>query len=105
LTFGRWEGLTWQEVRRSDPKGAAGRERDKWGAVPPDGESYAMLTERVKDFLPLIRRDTVLVSHGGVARALMAMIGGIAARKACGEDIWQGRVLVFSKGSCRWFKA
>ncbi len=105
LTFGRWEGLTWKEVRQSDPKGAAGRERDKWGAVPPDGESYAMLTERVKTFLPLIRRDTVLVSHGGVARVLMAMIGGIAPRKASSEDIWQGRVLVFHNGRCEWFKS
>ena len=103
LTFGAWEGMTWKEVRRHDPAGAARRERDKWSAVPPEGESYAMLETRVRNFLEeSIRGDSVLVSHGGVARALMAIIGGIAPLRATGEDIWQGRVLVFEKGACRW---
>ncbi len=102
LTFGRWEGMTWKDVRRSDAGGAARRERDKWNAVPPDGESYAMLTERIRGFLPTLRQDSILVSHGGVARALMAMIGGIAEHRAASEEIWQGRVLVFREGSCRW---
>jgi broad specificity phosphatase PhoE len=102
LTFGRWEGLTWKDVRKSDPGGAAVRERDKWRAVPPEGESYEMLTARVAGFLPELRRETVLVSHGGVARVLMTMIGGISPANAAGADIWQGRVLVFENGACRW---
>jgi broad specificity phosphatase PhoE len=102
LTFGRWEGMTWKDVRRSDPKGALERERDKWRAVPPGGESYEMLTARVAGFMETLRRETVLVSHGGVARVLMSMIGGIAPEKASGADIWQGKVLVFDGGQCRW---
>lgn len=102
LTFGRWEGLTWKEVRRADPAGASLRERDKWGAVPPGGESYAMLAERVESFLPLLQRDTVLVSHGGVARVLMALLGGIAKQRATREDIWQGKVLVLKNGTHQW---
>jgi broad specificity phosphatase PhoE len=102
LTFGRWEGLTWKDVRRADPKGASERERDKWHAVPPDGESYQMLTERVAGFLPVLRRPSVMVSHGGVARALMVMLGGVSPANAASSDIWQGKVLVFEKGSCRW---
>ena len=104
LTFGRWEGMTWKEVRKSDPAGATRRERSKWHAVPPEGESYEMLTQRVAGFLPLIARDTVIVSHGGVARALMAMCGGISKAKACVANIWQGQVLVFSNRECRWVK-
>jgi probable phosphoglycerate mutase len=102
LTFGRWEGMTWKEVRRTDPVGASRRERDKWGAVPPEGESYAMLMERMRDFLPSLQGDSVLVSHGGVARVLMALIGGHAPSRAAAEDIWQGRVLVFRDGACSW---
>jgi broad specificity phosphatase PhoE len=102
LTFGLWEGQTWKEVRRSDPGAASRRERDKWSAVPPEGESYAMLTDRVRGFLPVIRRDTVIVSHGGVARVLMAMLGGYAERRAASEEIHQGKVLLFQAGACRW---
>jgi broad specificity phosphatase PhoE len=102
LTFGRWEGLTWRELKQADPEGAAARKRSKWTAVPPDGESYEMLARRVGDFLAVLRRDTALVSHGGVARALMTLIGGIQPDVAASADIWQGRVLVFADGNCRW---
>jgi probable phosphoglycerate mutase len=56
----------------------------------------------VQHFLPSLRGDSVLVSHGGVARVLMALIGGHAPSRAAAEDIWQGRVLVFRDGACRW---
>jgi broad specificity phosphatase PhoE len=102
LTFGTWEGMTWKEAKQSDPGRAAMRERDKWTAVPPDGESYVMLTERVRAFLPNLRGDSVVVSHGGVARALMVMLGGYSEKRAVSEDIWQGRVLVFRNGGCQW---
>jgi broad specificity phosphatase PhoE len=102
LTFGEWEGLTWKELRRRHPEAAAARQRDKWGYVPPRGESYAMLAERVRPVLQDLTRDTVMVSHGGVARALLALVGGVPAREAASVDIWQGRVLVISGPHHRW---
>ncbi|WP_046864649.1 histidine phosphatase family protein [Microvirga massiliensis] len=102
LTFGAWEGLTWKDVRERDPVEAASRERDKWGFVPPDGESYAMLTERVRPVIEAIARDTVIVSHGGVARAFLALTCGVSHRKAAGLDIWQGKVLVIEKNAYCW---
>ncbi|MFM9974340.1 MAG: histidine phosphatase family protein [Beijerinckiaceae bacterium] len=102
LTFGRWEGMTWKEVRRTDPAGASRREKDKWAAVPPDGESYAMLIERVLPFLSELRRESVLVSHGGVARVLMHMLAGKTPQDSARQDIWQGKVLLFQNGTCRW---
>jgi probable phosphoglycerate mutase len=102
LTFGDWEGLTWKELRRRDPEAAAARQRDKWDFVPPRGESYAMLAERVRPVLEDLTRDTVMVSHGGVARALLALVGGVPAREAASVDIWQGRVLVIRGPHHRW---
>ena len=102
LSFGRWEGLTWREVRRADPAGAAGRERDKWNAVPPDGESYEMLLERVSPFVSGLTADSLLVSHGGVARALMVLLGGTSRMDAPLIDIWQGKVLRFESGGWAW---
>ena len=51
ITFGEWEGLTWPEVRARDPEGVTARRADKWGFVPPGGESYAMLVERLRPWL------------------------------------------------------
>lgn len=102
LSFGAWEGLTWKEVRGRDPKAAAARERDKWGYVPPGGESYALLAERVAPALADLRRDTALVAHGGVARALLALLCGLDRAEAPRVEIWQGRVLVIAGGRFRW---
>jgi probable phosphoglycerate mutase len=102
LSFGRWEGLTWKEVRRADPQGAAARQRDKWSYVPPGGESYAMLADRVAPALAELSRDTVVVSHGGVARATLALRCGIAHTEAPVIDIWQGRILIIEGSRHSW---
>jgi probable phosphoglycerate mutase len=103
LTFGSWEGMTWKEVRKAVPVMAAARERDKWGYVPPDGgESYAMLADRIRPVLDGIERETVVVAHGGVARAFLSVACGVSTRHAASIDIWQGRVLVIENRNHRW---
>jgi probable phosphoglycerate mutase len=103
LTFGSWEGMTWKEVRKSEPQLAALRERDKWNYAPPGGgESYAMLADRVRPILDDLTRETVLVAHGGVARAFLAVACGVSTRHAASIDIWQGRVLVIEGRNHRW---
>lgn len=103
LTFGSWEGMTWKEVRKAEPQMAALRERDKWNYVPPGGgESYAMLTDRLRPVLDDLTRETVIVAHGGVARAFLAVCCGVNSRQAASMDIWQGRVLVIEGRNHRW---
>ncbi len=102
ITFGAWEGLTWPEVRASDPAGAAAREGAKWDYVPPDGESYAMLVERIRPAVAALTGPTVMVSHGGVARALLHDLCRVAPRQACRMDIWQGRVLAIEGDRFTW---
>ena len=102
LSFGAWEGLTWPEIEAQDPKGIRARTRDKWRFAPPGGESYAMLTERVRPWLERLTGDAFVVSHGGVARALMTLIAGVPPAKAADAPITQGRALAFEKGGCRW---
>ena len=46
--------------------------------------------------------DAFVVSHGGVARALMALVAGVAPPKAVNAPIAQGRALCFENGSCHW---
>jgi probable phosphoglycerate mutase len=61
-----------------------------------------MLAERVRPVLDDLTRDTVLVAHGGVARAFLALACGVSARDAAGIDIWQGKVLVIEGRRHRW---
>ena len=102
LTFGEWEGLTWPQVAKRDPAGARAREADKWNFAPPDGESYAMLAERLRPWLETLRADCFVVSHGGVARALMTLIAGVAPQAAENAAVWQGKAILFEGGGLQW---
>lgn len=102
ITFGSWEGLTWREVVKSDPDRAQARKRDKWGYVPPEGESYRMLCERIRPAIGALRGESVIVSHGGVARAVLALTGAADRHEATTMDIWQGRILRVSAGKADW---
>lgn len=102
MSFGEWEGFTWPQVKAHSPHMAAAREADKWSLQPPEGESYAMLAERIRPWLETLEQDTIAVAHGGVARVLMHLAGGAPTERAPVSDIWQGRVLVFGKGDYRW---
>lgn len=76
IDFGAFEGLTYQEVASRYPG-----KYDEWMTQPtsvvfPDGESFPMLSARVRDALEEIRRNhpgetVVTVSHGGVNRVAL----------------------------------
>jgi broad specificity phosphatase PhoE len=102
ISFGAWEGLAWPDIEARDPRGVKARRKDKWNFTPPGGESYAMLAERLRRWLDGLAGDAFVVSHGGVARALMLLIAGVAPAKAADAPIAQGRALCFENGSCRW---
>ena len=41
ISLGEWDGLTWSEIERRDPEGAA-RKLENWFTVtPPGGEEFA----------------------------------------------------------------
>jgi probable phosphoglycerate mutase len=100
LSFGRWEGFTFAELKQRDPDtlALAAREHDKWGFVPPGGESYADLLARVRQWHATVTRDTVAVAHGGVARTLIVHFGIEPPRAAPVHDIEQGVVYEFAPG-------
>jgi broad specificity phosphatase PhoE len=102
LSFGAWEGMRWPEIEARDPRGVKARNSDKWIYAPPGGESYATLAGRLRPWLDGLTADAFVVAHGGAARALMALIAGVAPAKAAEAPIVQGRALCFENGGCRW---
>jgi len=98
LSFGRWEGLTYKEVRALDRSVLAVRERDKWNFTAPEGESYAQLLVRVRDWHARLAGDAIVAAHGGVARVLMVLFGVRAPQDATQGDVVQGVVYEFGHG-------
>jgi broad specificity phosphatase PhoE len=95
LSFGDWEGETIAEIRARDPAAIAARERDKWSFEPPQGESYARLSQRIGAWYASLKEDTVAVAHGGTARALMVVLRLVPPATAPLIEVEQGVVYAF----------
>lgn len=95
-SFGEWQGRTYAEL------GAFGRGEDAsashrfWLApahsVPPGGESFVQVMERVADAVKRLTaahagRDIVCVAHGGSIRAALAMALGLQPEAALALSI------------------
>jgi len=96
IAFGEWEGLSYADVLKRDKDVVARRELDKWGFLPPGGESYAQVTARIADWYETVGRDTVVAAHGGTARALVAYLKLAPPLDATHYSIEQGVVYVFA---------
>jgi broad specificity phosphatase PhoE len=99
ISYGEWEGLTLPEIQVREPGVLARRERDKWDFTPAGGESYRDVASRVGKWYASVTRDTVVVAHGGVARALMANFHILPEEEATHTDVLHGVVYVFVDGT------
>lgn len=102
IGFGTWEGLNWHEIGRKYPDLVAARTKGKWHFLPPQGESYAQVAQRVSAFLEQCPQEACLVSHGGIGRVLLHLFAGQAPEAVVGLDIPQGRVLKLTNGAATW---
>ncbi len=89
LSFGEWQGLTYQEIGERDPEALAAWNRDRVNCRPPGGESLGAMAARVRDLLDDVHRDTrdgtvALVSHGGTIRIILCVLLGHPL-----ADYWQ----------------
>ena len=96
IGYGHWEGSTLAQMQLSDPELFASRQIDKWTVPPPNGESYASVQIRMRDWYDSLQADTVAVAHGGTARALMVALGIETPASASDLFIEQGVVYLFS---------
>jgi probable phosphoglycerate mutase len=102
ITFGAWEGFTLAELAARGGDDVARRAADKWGFVPPGGESYAMLATRIDRWLHGLTRDTVAVSHGAVGRVVEGRLRQVDPREVPMLEAPQDRVLVYRAGQAAW---
>ncbi len=82
--YGKWQGLTYAEVRARYPDLVAARRRDPFGFAPPQGESLGATYERVRRAIAAIAQEhldetVLIVTHGGPLRMLMVGLLGMPA--------------------------
>ncbi|MHC1727009.1 MAG: DVU_1551 family NTP transferase [Syntrophobacteraceae bacterium] len=80
INLGEWEGLSFDEVRKRDPKGFEERGRNLVHFTPPGGENFLECGRRVigvfYDILHSSKGNILIVGHAGVNRILLAQALG-----------------------------
>ncbi|MCM1135829.1 MAG: histidine phosphatase family protein [Clostridium sp.] len=78
ISFGKWEGYTWKEVRETFPKEYLIWRTNRRYEIPPMGESYQQLLGRLlpalSDIMEKEREDTLAVTHSAVIMTLMSYL-------------------------------
>jgi probable phosphoglycerate mutase len=107
IGFGDWEGLTIAEVEAAVPGAWARRQADRWTFAPPGGESYAMVAERVGDWLSLQPPDAklIVVCHGAVSRVLRGIYATLPPAEAVQLTQDQTNLYRLSDGRVETLKA
>lgn len=99
LSFGRWEGLTTMEVKTKFPAERRRRNADRWNFRPQNGESFAARVPSLLAFLESLHSPTVIVTHTGIIRLCLILLGARDREKALVEEISQDKIYLWSKGS------
>jgi len=83
--FGRWEGLTWDEIVAADPRLTGLDSTAAKLYTPEGGESFAQVSARAKSFLDdLTGQDfaaAAVVTHAGVLHAVFSVLGLAPAQR------------------------
>jgi alpha-ribazole phosphatase len=79
LSFGIWEGMTYDEIMQKWPQEYKGWQADPYNEKPPEGETLSELCERVSKFLMKAAQDhpegrILAVSHAGPIRAILSVL-------------------------------
>lgn len=103
--FGDWQNRTWEEVRQETPAAVEQREKNKWNTIAPgpDGESYAMLYQRIISWLDTLQDKTICVSHGGINRCLQKHFLKLKEEEAVKILVPQDKIMAIRNGEISWF--
>ena len=79
VNFGKWTGLTWEEIEEQYPGGFEQRMRDLEGFRPPGGENLTDLKQRAAESIwsavsQNIGGTIAVAAHGGVNRVFLATV-------------------------------
>ena len=94
LNFGTWDLKLWDEIN--------GKHAEKWmnnyvETPCPGGESYIVLSVRVKSFLTDLLKtnndEVIIVSHAGVIRVIVSIIQNIPLDKSFEISVAHGQII------------
>ena len=102
MAFGAWEGLTWAQIVKTDPKLALEGWSHPNSYAPPGGERFRDAIERASRAVERIREETpdpgrvLVVTHAGILHALLRVVLGEAEAERIAIRFTPGGITRFS---------
>ncbi len=97
LNFGNWEMQRWDDIDSALLMRWMSNYEEE---CCPNGESYQQLVNRVDDFLKTISQTAcqkiAIVTHGGVIKAMHALISNLTLKDAMTRHAVYGEVTIFN---------
>lgn len=97
-SYGDLEGVSLAEFKASNRAEHRRRKAQRWTFRPPNGESHAMVLERVDRWLSALKRDCVICGHGAVGRVFRYRLIGLNEEEAAHFVFPQDCVFVWRDG-------
>ena len=105
MDWGEWEGQHGAELKNVPDSGFTDVEHWGWTFCPPGGETLAALRDRVLAWAATCQDDTVVVSHIGVMRVLLAVATGWDFEGPAPFRIKRNRLYVLEHENGTWSAA
>ena len=101
ISWGDWEGYTKPEIENRWPGVFDRRRNNKWEFQPPNGESYAELSERIASWLANVSEadNLIVITHGATGRAIRQLYGQISTSEAINLGEPQDALFLLSNGN------
>jgi broad specificity phosphatase PhoE len=97
--LGVWQGLTYAEIDEVYPGARAQREANKWEYRVEDGESYALVGERARQWLSARTASvTIAVTHEMISRTIQGAYAGLSPQDTLGRSHRQDQIFRLSEG-------
>jgi len=101
-SFGRWEGLTLDEIATRYPEDIANEQVDRWNfTIPEGGESFAHVAARLQNWRNDLPSDqpVIVMAHGGSGRVLRGICTGMKPEDIFALNDPQSTAFLISNGS------
>ena len=88
MNTGQWDGLTFKEIEAAFPDDLNHFREDSWSNQPPGGESYAMLSVRIGNWLDRLEATgpVLVVSHGIAGQVFRGCYLGLGETETVSQD-------------------
>ena len=107
ISFGKWEGLNFDEIAKDWPEHCKNADQDRigWNFTAPGGETYDDIYSRVVAFLEDLDQPTIIVTHGITSCVLRGIWLGLDKDELFTLPGGQGCVYHLNNGTMRRYPA